>query len=528
MSINGLGIGRSTALVALLLAASSAHAAPVQRIAVVVGANFGGPDDEPLRFAEADARRMRELLVELGEVRRDRALLVLGGGPAQVLSALTEARGRAAELAGAGQAVSLLFYYSGHGDEDALHLPRGTLALPELRRELARIPARLQLTLLDACRTGGRKKGAHRGPDFALAVAPEAPAGTVELRSSSAGEAAQESEELGGSVFTHFLMSGLRGAADSDGDGQVSVDELYRYVYRRTLRHTGTGSALQHPTLATVLSGAGELVVSRPASAAAALQLPAGADRYLVFALPSGAVMGELSGDTVRTLALPAGRFLVERRAGSRSSVAELDLSGGGVRQLRAEEFRPIAREELWARGGRLELHPFRLDAELGGELAPASPEGPALRVGLGAAWEHGALALSLGAAWISGGYSGAYLTGSEHSLSGQASLAWRRPWRRMTFSASAGVELRYTWEQLFWRDPATPAALGVPPEEARSFGSAGPRAGLRLTVGMGRRLSLVSTLFVAGLFRREQQLDSTQMAFHPVIGLVLGGSFSL
>lgn len=132
-------------------------------------------------------------------------------------------------------------------------------------------------------------------------------------------------------MFTHFLLAGLRGAADSDGDGQVSIDELYRHVYRRTLRRTGTGSALQHPTLTTHPSGAGELVVSRPVAAAAALQLPAGAERYLIFALPSATVMGELSGDTARTLALPAGRYLIERPAGLRSSVAEIDLSGGAA-----------------------------------------------------------------------------------------------------------------------------------------------------------------------------------------------------
>jgi len=86
-------------LVVLIGSARSLSAAPLQRLAVVVGANLGSPEDDPLRFAESDARRVRELLVELGEVRRDRALLILGGSPAQVLSALTEVRGRAAELA---------------------------------------------------------------------------------------------------------------------------------------------------------------------------------------------------------------------------------------------------------------------------------------------------------------------------------------------------------------------------------------------------------------------------------------------
>lgn len=41
------------------------------------------------------------------------------------------------------------------------------------------------------------------------------------------------------SVFTQYLVEGLRtGAADSDNDGQVAVDELYEYVYNKVIRHT--------------------------------------------------------------------------------------------------------------------------------------------------------------------------------------------------------------------------------------------------------------------------------------------------
>ena len=119
------------------------------------------------------------------------------------------------------------------------------LSLADLRREIASVPADLHVSILDACRGGGgRAKGVHRGPSFALAVAPDAPRGTVELRASSLGEAAQESEELAGAVFTHYVISGLRGGADTDGDGRVTLAELYSYTYRQTMLRTGTGVAL--------------------------------------------------------------------------------------------------------------------------------------------------------------------------------------------------------------------------------------------------------------------------------------------
>ena len=150
------------------------------------------------------------------------------------------------------------------------------------------------------------------------------------------------------------------------------------------------------------------------------------------------------------------------------------------------------------------------------------------MRTGLAAAQERAALSLSAGAAWALGSYTGAYLTGAGHSLIGHASLGRRRPWRRLTLTSSLGVELRYSFQQLAWRSPATPLALGLASEERRGFGSAGPRASLRLTVGLGRRISLVSTPSFAGLFRHEQGRQTTQLVFHPVVALSVGAGFSL
>jgi hypothetical protein len=34
-------------------------------------------------------------------------------------------------------------------------------------------------------------------------------------------------------LFTHFLVEGLEGEADQDGDGRITVDELYDYAYEK-------------------------------------------------------------------------------------------------------------------------------------------------------------------------------------------------------------------------------------------------------------------------------------------------------
>ena len=71
--------------------------------------------------------------------------------------------------------------------------------------------------------------------------------GHAYLTSSSADEAAQESDRIGGSFFTHFLVTGLRGAADADSDKRVTLDEAYRFAFDETLARTeAIGGGPQH------------------------------------------------------------------------------------------------------------------------------------------------------------------------------------------------------------------------------------------------------------------------------------------
>ena len=44
---------------------------------------------------------------------------------------------------------------------------------------------------------------------------------------STSSDASQESDEIGGSYFTHYLVSGMRGAADANGDQLVTLAEVY-------------------------------------------------------------------------------------------------------------------------------------------------------------------------------------------------------------------------------------------------------------------------------------------------------------
>src|SRR5260221_6753217 len=66
--------------------------------------------------------------------------------------------------------------------------------------------------------------------------------GRYVLTASDATQFAWEGDQVIGetqnSLFTHFLVKGLQGEADNDGDGKITVDELYDYTYEQISRVT--------------------------------------------------------------------------------------------------------------------------------------------------------------------------------------------------------------------------------------------------------------------------------------------------
>lgn len=72
--------------------------------------------------------------------------------------------------------------------------------------------------------------------------------GNAILTSSDVGESSQEDARWGGGhgVFTHFLLQGMGGMADSDSDSVVTVGELFRYVSRQVRDATAYS---QHPRM---------------------------------------------------------------------------------------------------------------------------------------------------------------------------------------------------------------------------------------------------------------------------------------
>jgi hypothetical protein len=343
--------------------------------ALVVGSNSGGRGQAELRFAERDARRMAELLRDLGGFPAEQVDLVLAPSRSQLDHALDRLARRVADDVAAGRTPRVLFYYSGHARATALNLGAEEMPLVDLRARLQALSGGLTVVVLDACQSGAfsRVKGAAPAADFSYnSLARLSATGIAVLASSTGSELSQESDRLASSYFTHHLMVGLRGAGDTSRDGRVSLDEAYRYAYHQTLLATAaTAVGAQHVSLEVDLKGQGEVAITQPAAATSHLELPAAlSGEVLVERRRAGAVVAELHkarGAAVR-LALAAGEYRVLVRAPGADHLEQCDLvlPKGGGRRLDTERCEEVALRDESAKGGAEEWRGPRLSVELG------------------------------------------------------------------------------------------------------------------------------------------------------------------
>ena len=251
--------GSACSILASLLVAGSEQA---PRVALLVANDRGLPGEAPLRHPGADAERLGAVLVELGGFAPADVHLIRNQSAAAILDAIDA-------LAREAPASTFIFYYSGHADAAALH-PEGTiLPMDILLHRLHMVGAELRIGVLDACQSGAatRAKGSTAAAPFAVRLEAPGPTGDILISSSADDEQSFESE-LGG-VFTLHFTAGLRGAADANGDGQVTLGEAYEYAYAQTLRATlAASTGPQHARFRYNLTGRHDPVLTQLARGA--------------------------------------------------------------------------------------------------------------------------------------------------------------------------------------------------------------------------------------------------------------------
>jgi hypothetical protein len=341
-----------------VLPAAARTATPVERFALVVGANHGGTERPVLRYAVADAERFARVLADLGGVRAESAIVLRQPRVGELEAALEELRGRVSavsDTAGVSR-TELLVYYSGHADEKGLLLGEDRYSYRSLRDGLDRVPADVRIAVLDACASGAitRLKGGRPQPPF-LVDESASMRGHAILTSSAATEAAQESDRIKGSYFTHYLVSGLRGAADLSGEGKVTLNEAYQFAFGETLGRTvETKGGPQHPSYDINLSGTGDVVMTDLRQTSATLVIGEAVDGRIFVRNAREELVVELYKPLGRTveLGLEPGVYDVQVERAAAVLVAKPALADGARVVLDGGQLTPTTREATQVRGG--------------------------------------------------------------------------------------------------------------------------------------------------------------------------------
>lgn len=208
-----------------------------------------------------------------------------------------------------------------------------------------------QIVILDCCNSGAFGRSGGKGEadtDLRLHERFTTHArGRAVLTASRANQRSWEGEPVGGvtgpSVFTGALVEGLRtGAADTNGDGYVSVDEAYAYAYEKVI----AGGAGQVPQK-WMSEGEGDLIIARSAGGLTIVPAPLPEDlraaldsRYPTIRVGGVNALGEWLADPDPAKVLTAEQTLQHIASSDLPAVADfararLDVSSPGATRKR-------------------------------------------------------------------------------------------------------------------------------------------------------------------------------------------------
>ncbi len=270
---------------------TQAVAVQARKFALLVGVNHYREEDfRDLPFASADAMGLAEVLREPACGGFDTIHVLCDteegadGEPSRsdILSQLT----RMCNYADEGD--TLLVFFACHGctdDDDPYLLCRDArsnvlrntaISLGMIKDELRKSAASARVLLLDACHADARAGRGDENLSRAVSGLVEQAEGFVALSACSRNEVSYEDGELGHGVFTYWLVEGLRGAADANHDGVVSVSELFAFVHDNVREWAFSRDKKQTPTQHVEAAGDVALSLARFAGveAQAAKRIP--------------------------------------------------------------------------------------------------------------------------------------------------------------------------------------------------------------------------------------------------------------
>jgi formylglycine-generating enzyme required for sulfatase activity len=214
--------------------------------------------------------------------------------------------------------------WDGHPD-----FPAGLYPLKELEDTLGTLPTKDVIVFLDSCFSGGAgrsvlPKGAR---PMGLQYPVLAQGNVMVLAAATGTQISSDYDKAGHGLFTHYLLAGLRGEADADKDGLVTLTEIFPFV-RDRVAHTAV-EELNREQTPVFLPGEERLgkrnafplakATPAPAPPVASATKPSAADskpieiaRAPVYDTPPVNLPKEMTGrDGAPMVVVPVGEFLM-------------------------------------------------------------------------------------------------------------------------------------------------------------------------------------------------------------------------
>lgn len=220
--------------------------------AVVVGVSMY-THMKPLKYSDNDAFRLMALMQSpAGGAIPDEQIRVLIDEDAtkvNIISSMNELFGKADKN------DLVLLYFSGHGlmgsflpiDYDGYN---NKLNHNEIQEIFESSRAKYKLCIADACHSGSYSFNAKGDIEDIVAdyydSLSKSKGGTTLMLSSKPEETSLESLKVRQGVFSHYLLRGMKGEADKNGNGIVTLGELFNYIGQEVKEYT---SFRQSPVL---------------------------------------------------------------------------------------------------------------------------------------------------------------------------------------------------------------------------------------------------------------------------------------
>lgn len=356
----------------ILLAIGLSTAKEVEKVALILGNDFGLAREQPLQYAAKDAKRVHDLLLDFGDIKSRRLYLLQNAPKDRIIRVMYEIEGQIREMQNGQRDIFFFLYYSGHADGDALHIGGQKLQLSYLKNYLEVLGAQLRVVVIDACNSGSilREKGNTMGPPLDVTLTEDLDTkGYALIASSGSRQLSYESEELKGSVFSHHWIAGLRGPADYDRNNAVTLMEAFHYAQSWVgWSSERAKEAKQRPAFEINLVGQKDIVLTRPFQGKALMTFPREKTfrSYALISQTTGSVLATLipSPSGPIRIAVPPDRYLVQGKDEDFLYQSVLDLSFGGNAEFDPGNQRRYPMETVFRKGGTgLAFKPFGISA---------------------------------------------------------------------------------------------------------------------------------------------------------------------